>query len=173
MVIVHIVSLALRLTALGLSLILWRRIRDFRVGVLALLASVMVGVEIRTIQGGGILPTVSQIPGRTTFTMLLISFLLLLVMSLLWGVFGREQARTATLEATLASLHEGVVRTNAEGLVQDMNRAAEDFTGWNLVEAYNQPVGRVVQAKRMDDNTPLELAERTEQGSLKVNAKLR
>jgi PAS domain S-box-containing protein len=143
-VLVHIASLSLRLMALGLSLILWRRIRDFRVGVLSGLAAVLVVIEARTIQGGGVAEMVARAPERIGWTMMLVSILLLAVMILLWGVFGREQARTATLEATLASLHDGVVRTNADGLVQDMNKAAEDLTGWHLIEARDQPIQRVV-----------------------------
>ncbi len=172
MVVVHIVSLALRLTALGLSLILWRRIRDFRVGVLSLLAAVLVAVEVRAIQGGGIVATALRQPERVTLVMLLISFLLLAVMSLLWGVFGREQARTATLEATLASLHDGVVRTDSEGRVQDMNKAAERLTGWNLIEALDQPVARVVQVTAVDGGGALDLARSGGDGPQKLKAEL-
>ncbi len=172
MVLVHIVSLALRLTALGLSLILWRRIRDFRVGVLSLLAAVLVIVEVRAIQGGGIVGLVVQRPERITLTMLVISVLLLAVMSLLWGVFGREQARTATLEATLASLHDGVVRTDAEGLVEDMNRAAEKLTGWNVIEAQGVPVSRVVQVTTLEEAAAVDLTALDDERPVKLRAVL-
>jgi len=146
-VLVHLTSLSLRLAALGLSLILWRRIRDFRVGVLSLLAAVMVLVEVRAIQGGGVARMAVEYPERVTWSMLLISLLLLMVMSLLWGVFGRERARTSTLEAMLASLHDGVVRIDSEGRVLEMNLAAQELTGWRADETAGQPVERMLHVQ--------------------------
>ena len=47
---------------------------------------------------------------------------------------------------TLKSLGEGVIVTDASGLVTFMNPAAEILTGWSFLEASGQPVGTVYLA---------------------------
>jgi diguanylate cyclase (GGDEF)-like protein/PAS domain S-box-containing protein len=59
-----------------------------------------------------------------------------------------EEALSAEKEhahATLASLGEGVIRTDREGRIEHMNPMAERLTGWPLAEARERPYGDVVR----------------------------
>jgi diguanylate cyclase (GGDEF)-like protein/PAS domain S-box-containing protein len=46
-------------------------------------------------------------------------------------------------EVTLASIGDGVIRTDAAGVVDYLNAAAERLTGWTLAEAMGQPLSKV------------------------------
>jgi diguanylate cyclase (GGDEF)-like protein/PAS domain S-box-containing protein len=46
-------------------------------------------------------------------------------------------------EVTLASIGDGVIRTDAAGVVDYLNAAAERLTGWTLAEALGQPLAQV------------------------------
>jgi diguanylate cyclase (GGDEF)-like protein/PAS domain S-box-containing protein len=46
-------------------------------------------------------------------------------------------------EITLASIGDGVIRTDARGIVDYLNAAAERLTGWRCEEAVGQPLGQV------------------------------
>ena len=176
MVLVHLVSLTLRLAALGLALILWRRVLDYRVGLLSLLPATMVVIEARSLQRGGIVAAASYSPEGVSWMMLFISIILFVTIALLWGVFNRGHSRMARLEATLANLHDGVVRTDAKGRVQDMNPAAEELTGWTLQEAMNQPIDQVIQITtlaEMGDSNPIDLGKVATEGPPKLRGLLR
>ncbi|MGH9361915.1 MAG: PAS domain S-box protein, partial [Thermoanaerobaculia bacterium] len=55
-----------------------------------------------------------------------------------------EQERERA-QVTLASIGDGVIRTDAEGRVDYLNPVAERLTGWSAGEACGQPLGRVFQ----------------------------
>ena len=63
----------------------------------------------------------------------------------------RKQAEEALDEereraqVTLASIGDGVIRTDREGRVDYLNPVAERLTGWSAAEALGQPLGRVFQ----------------------------
>jgi diguanylate cyclase (GGDEF)-like protein/PAS domain S-box-containing protein len=46
-------------------------------------------------------------------------------------------------EVTLASIGDGVIRTDASGLVDYLNAVAERLTGWSAAEAAGQPLARI------------------------------
>jgi diguanylate cyclase (GGDEF)-like protein/PAS domain S-box-containing protein len=46
-------------------------------------------------------------------------------------------------EVTLASIGDGVIRTDASGLVDYLNAVAERLTGWSAMEAAGQPLARI------------------------------
>jgi diguanylate cyclase (GGDEF)-like protein/PAS domain S-box-containing protein len=46
-------------------------------------------------------------------------------------------------QVTLASIGDGVIRTDAEGLIDYLNPVAELLTGWTAAEAYGEPVLRI------------------------------
>ncbi len=49
------------------------------------------------------------------------------------------------LQATLASIGDGVIRTDAEGRIDSMNPVAESLTGWTAEDAFGRPVAEVFQ----------------------------
>ncbi len=58
-------------------------------------------------------------------------------------------------QVTLASIADGVIRTDAEGMVDYLNPVAQKLTGWNLSEAYGQPVSRLYQVIDINSDKPL------------------
>ena len=59
------------------------------------------------------------------------------------------------LQATLASIGDGVIRTDAEGRVDSMNPVAERLTGWTVEEAIGRPVTEVFRVVDEVTRTPL------------------
>jgi len=57
------------------------------------------------------------------------------------------------LRTTLASIGDGVIACDAEGLVQMMNPVAQELTGWTESEARNRPLGEVFRI--VDETTRL------------------
>ncbi|MES1210754.1 MAG: PAS domain-containing protein, partial [Acidobacteriota bacterium] len=59
------------------------------------------------------------------------------------------------LQATLASIGDGVIRTDAEGRVDSMNPVAERLTGWATADALGRPVSEIFQIVDEVTRTPL------------------
>ncbi|HEX5757860.1 MAG TPA: EAL domain-containing protein [Thermoanaerobaculia bacterium] len=55
-----------------------------------------------------------------------------------------EQERERA-QVTLASIGDGVIRTDARGLIDYLNPVAERLTGWRAAEACGQPLARIFQ----------------------------
>jgi PAS domain S-box-containing protein len=62
-----------------------------------------------------------------------------------------ERAQTERLHATLASVGDGVIVTDAQGLVVSLNPVAEDLTGWPQAEAKGRPLKTVFRT--LDETT--------------------
>jgi diguanylate cyclase (GGDEF)-like protein/PAS domain S-box-containing protein len=58
-------------------------------------------------------------------------------------------------QVTLASIGDGVVRTDAAGVVDYLNPVAERLTGWSAEEACGQPVTRIFQVVDEGTGKPL------------------
>ncbi|HEX2224114.1 MAG TPA: EAL domain-containing protein [Thermoanaerobaculia bacterium] len=58
-------------------------------------------------------------------------------------------------QVTLASIGDGVIRTDAEGVVDYINPVAEQLTGWTAAEAVGQPVLRVFAVVDESTGKPL------------------
>ena len=58
-------------------------------------------------------------------------------------------------QVTLASIGDGVIRTDAEGLIDYMNPVAERLTGWTSAEACGQPVMSIFQVVEEATGKPL------------------
>ena len=56
--------------------------------------------------------------------------------------------------ATLASIGDGVVATDAQGRVTFMNAVAESLTGWQFYEAENKPIEEVFSLVQEQDGQP-------------------
>jgi diguanylate cyclase (GGDEF)-like protein/PAS domain S-box-containing protein len=63
-------------------------------------------------------------------------------------------------QITLASIGDGVIRTNETGIVDYLNPVAERLTGWTSLEACGKPVGQVFNV--MDEATGKPLANPVE-----------
>jgi diguanylate cyclase (GGDEF)-like protein/PAS domain S-box-containing protein len=59
------------------------------------------------------------------------------------------------LQATLASIGDGVIRTDSEGRIDSMNPMAEHLTGWTAEDAFGRPVAEVFQIVDEVTRTPL------------------
>jgi diguanylate cyclase (GGDEF)-like protein/PAS domain S-box-containing protein len=58
-------------------------------------------------------------------------------------------------QVTLASIGDGVIRTDAEGRIDYLNPVAERLTGWTAAEALGEPVARVFQVIDEATDRPL------------------
>src|SRR5690606_1546771 len=58
-------------------------------------------------------------------------------------------------QVTLASIGDGVIRTDARGMVDYMNPAAERLTGWAIHESYGRHLRDVFQVVDPDTHTAL------------------
>ncbi|MES1243781.1 MAG: EAL domain-containing protein [Acidobacteriota bacterium] len=63
-------------------------------------------------------------------------------------------------QITLASIGDGVIRTDAAGIVDYLNPVAERLTGWSSAEACGRPVGEIFNV--MDESTGKALANPVE-----------
>lgn len=67
------------------------------------------------------------------------------------GQLGEEKER---LRVTLQAIGDGMISTDADGLITFLNPAAEELTGWVLTEAIGQPVKRVLLLALEDGSIP-------------------
>jgi len=58
------------------------------------------------------------------------------------------------LAVTLASLGEGVITTDPQGMITLMNHSAENLTGWATTEALGQPLSQVFRLLRKANRQP-------------------
>lgn len=103
-------------------------------------------------------PLVSRIPWRA-IAWVMGTLGVVVCLSLLWIVLLRAQVRQKTreiqglledsrkrqeiLRITFESMAEGVITTDKEGFVQNMNPLAEELTGWKAEEARGRPCSEV------------------------------
>jgi len=67
------------------------------------------------------------------------------------------QRETERLQSTLASIGDGVIRTDASGRIDYLNPTAERLTGWHAADAVGRPLGEIFQV--VDEVTRLRLAD--------------
>ncbi len=65
----------------------------------------------------------------------------------------REQLKT-----TLASIGDAVITTDPRSLVTDLNRVAENLTGWSRADAAGQPLGKIFRIINEATREPVEIA---------------
>ncbi len=64
-------------------------------------------------------------------------------------------------QVTLASIGDGVIRTDAQGRIDYLNPVAERLTGWSVAEAQQQPVARIYHVLEETNSHPrADLVER-------------
>ena len=66
-------------------------------------------------------------------------------------------AEKERLTVTLRAMAEGVITTDTRGIVQFMNRAAEELTQITAAEAVNRPLGEICMLQEQRTNKPFEL----------------
>ena len=59
------------------------------------------------------------------------------------------------LDATLLSIGDGVIVTDAQGRVERLNPVAERLTGWPVAEAHGEPLAKVLDIVREDSREPV------------------
>ncbi len=64
-------------------------------------------------------------------------------------------------QVTLASIADGVIRTDADGLIDYLNPVAQKLTGWSLAEAYGRPASELYRV--IDGTTGKRLLNPVEQ----------
>lgn len=152
------ISISIRLVALVWSLVLWRRVRDWRMGFLSFMLGLMALRQILTWLGisspwesWGLRP-VTEIPG------LAVSILACLAVVFLHRMLTERQqteealaAEKERLAVTLRSIADGVITSDTEGRIVLMNRVAEELTGWSQSEARGKSLGEVIHI--LDERT--------------------
>jgi diguanylate cyclase (GGDEF)-like protein/PAS domain S-box-containing protein len=84
-----------------------------------------------------------------------------LILLAIEDITARKQAEEALVEAkelnevTLHSIGDGVITTDAEGVIRSLNPVAEKLTGWGAEEAQGQPVHTVFRIIREEDREPV------------------
>jgi PAS domain S-box-containing protein len=107
-----------------------------------LIAGAMAGIITILLVSSFILPPVGQFgPPATPYAYELIVFAVTTVIISVLVTRGRQAQ--LTLEATLASIGDGVIVTDNDGRVTFLNTVAQQLTGWPLKEATGQKVPRV------------------------------
>jgi two-component system cell cycle sensor histidine kinase/response regulator CckA len=67
-----------------------------------------------------------------------------------------EEAQKATLATTLASIGDGVISTDAAGVVTFLNPVAERVTGWSAALAVGRPLAAVFRIVNEESRLPVE-----------------
>ena len=119
----------------------------FAAGVISGISTLVVGnyFLIRS-QGSLNLPSMHDAYGLGVF---------IVVAGLISMVAGQRREAQLTLEATLASIGDGVIVTDNEGRVRFINAVAETLTGWTNDTAAGQPIDRVFNVINEDSRTPV------------------
>jgi PAS domain S-box-containing protein len=75
--------------------------------------------------------------------------------------------REEDLEVTIQSIGEGIITTDREGRVAQMNRVAEKLTGWGSKEAHGRPLAEVyrVDTEATSEPTPSPIERALHQGA--------
>ncbi|HWN81429.1 MAG TPA: PAS domain S-box protein, partial [Candidatus Udaeobacter sp.] len=68
----------------------------------------------------------------------------------------RARFESEMLRITLASIGDGVITTDVEGRVTELNAVAESLTGWTRAEAIGQPLDRIFRIVNERSREPVE-----------------
>ncbi|MCH9051087.1 MAG: PAS domain S-box protein [Proteobacteria bacterium] len=131
-----ILSITIRLIALGVALVLLARLRDWRVGFLAAMVGLMALRQILTLSKGPLTWTISFAANFDELPGLAVSILALLAIWFLGRMIRerqradeeRERDRTF-LQVMLDSVEDGIVACDAKGRISLFNRATREFHG--------------------------------------------
>ncbi len=92
----------------------------------------------------------------------LLCLLVAIIVTLAWNISRRRRAEAAlreseeSLATTLDSIGDGVIATDAAGLVSRMNPVAEALTGWPLREAVGRPIADIFKVLHESDRSPID-----------------
>jgi PAS domain S-box-containing protein len=157
-------------TAFGLTLLLQLRERPFLLPMIAVLvaavrggfgAGVLCGLITLLLANYYISPAGGQFGIRSMSDAYELGIFILTAAAISVLAARRRHSRL-TLEATLASIGDGVIVTDNAGRVSFLNHVAEKLTGWTLEEAVGKHVTQVFVALDEDTRKPVaNAAERT------------
>jgi len=156
--IILVISISIRLVALVWSFVLWRRVRDWRMGFLSFMLGLMAlrqtltWLGMTSAQEGWRVHPVTELPG------LAVSILACLAIVFLHRMLTERQrteealaAEKERLAVTLRSIADGVITTDTRGHIVLMNRVAEELTGWPQSEARGKPLAEIIHI--LDERT--------------------
>ena len=157
-----VMAVAVAVLAFGLTMTFHLQERPFvlpMIGVLitALRGGLAAGLVCAVVSIGlvnyYIMPPVAQfeVPSlRETYELLVFA----LTATTISALAARGRQSRLTLEATVASIGDGVIVTDQHGRVRFLNAVAEHLTGWTAREARGQPVSDVFNVVREETREP-------------------
>ena len=153
--VVHLVSFLLRLLALGFCVSLWRRTRDFRLGLLAVLLAAAALIEGRVVAAGGVVEALAFSGGGVTILTLSVSVVLVALTWLLRSMVGGERDEREVLSATLAGLREGVLWLDGDDTVVDLNGRMLELLDLSRERVVGMPIRTLLVLESPPDVTAL------------------
>ena len=156
-------SVLLAVAAFGLTLLLRLHERPFLLPMIAVLvaalrggfvAGLICGVVTLLLANYFVIPPIGsfRVPSLTDAYELGVFALTAAIISMLAA---RRRQAQLTLEATLASIGDGVIVTDRDGCVTFLNNVAESLTGWSLAHAAGQPLSAVFNIVNEETRVPV------------------
>ena len=151
-----VMAVTVAVLALGLTMTFHLQERPFVLPMIAVLVSALSGGLVAGLICGivslglvnyYIAPPVAQFEApslRETYELLVFALTATTISAL--AALGRQSR--LTLEATVASIGDGVIVTDPNGRVRFLNAVAENLTGWSAREARGQPVSEIFNVVR-------------------------
>ena len=156
-------SVLLAVAAFGLTLLLRLHERPFLLPMIAVLvaalrggfvAGLICGVVTLFLANYFVIPPIGsfRVPSLTDTYELGVFALTAAIISMLAA---RRRQAQLTLEATLASIGDGVIVTDHDGCVTFLNNVAESLTGWPLADAAGRPLSAVFNIVNEETRVPV------------------
>lgn len=156
-------SVLLAVAAFGLTLLLRLHERPFLLPMIAVLvaalrggfvAGLICGVVTLFLANYFVIPPIGsfRVPSLTDTYELGVFALTAAIISMLAA---RRRQAQLTLEATLASIGDGVIVTDRDGCVTFLNNVAESLTGWSLADAAGRPLSAVFNIVNEETRVPV------------------
>ncbi len=130
MSLILLISITIRLFALGWSIVLLRRIRDWRMGVLSVMLALMALRQILTLWEHSQSVTSSVTSQITELPGLAVSVLAFLAVIFVERVIIERQQKDTAIQSILDTTVDGIITIDEQGTVETFNPAAERIFGY-------------------------------------------